>query len=104
MHVKTTWGRRCNKLLFFSSEANQVAPFTYIGIGRSTFMHAQDNKSQTYSIHSINIITTIKELGSIGLDAEEGRDNLWTKTLLAFKFVYQHHKVLSLFLNIRGCF
>jgi len=55
VHVKTTWGRRCNKLLFFSSEANQ-------------------------------------ELGSIGLDAEEGRDNLWAKTRLAFKYVYQHHK------------
>ena len=32
-----------------------------------------------------------KELGSIKLDVEEGRQGLWGKTKLAFKYVYENH-------------
>ena len=52
--MKATWGRRCNLLLFMSSEADDDLP-------------------------------------SVKLNVGEGRDNLWGKTKLAFRHVYQHH-------------
>ena len=52
--MKATWGRRCNLLLFMSSEADDDLP-------------------------------------SVKLKVGEGRDNLWGKTKLAFRHVYQHH-------------
>ncbi|XP_037827389.1 LOW QUALITY PROTEIN: glycoprotein-N-acetylgalactosamine 3-beta-galactosyltransferase 1-like [Lucilia sericata] len=54
IHIRHTWGRRCNKLLFMSSK--------------------EDN-----------------DLPTIKLDVEEGRENLWNKTRLALKYIYDHH-------------
>jgi glycoprotein-N-acetylgalactosamine 3-beta-galactosyltransferase len=53
-HVKNTWGSRCDKLLFMSSEEDPTLP-------------------------------------SIGLDAAEGRNQLWQKTKAAFRYVYDNH-------------
>ena len=52
--VKETWGKRCNILLFMSSEADPKFP-------------------------------------AIGLDVQEGRENLWSKTRAAWDYVYTHH-------------
>ncbi|XP_044534310.1 glycoprotein-N-acetylgalactosamine 3-beta-galactosyltransferase 1 [Gracilinanus agilis] len=54
-HVKATWGRRCNRVLFMSSEEN-------------------------------------KDFPTVGLDAREGRDQLYWKTIRAFQYVHEHHR------------
>lgn len=55
-HVRHTWGRHCNTLLFMTSVKDPDLP------------------------------------GSIALDVEEGRDNLWTKTRKAFQYIYENHR------------
>lgn len=54
IHVKNTWGRRCNKLLFMSTKSNP-------------------------------------DLGAVALPVNEGRNNLWNKTKIAFHYIYQNH-------------
>ena len=52
--MKATWGRRCNLILFMSSEADDDLPAIKLKVG-------------------------------------EGRENLWRKTKMAFRYVYQNH-------------
>ncbi|XP_044141378.1 glycoprotein-N-acetylgalactosamine 3-beta-galactosyltransferase 1-like [Bufo gargarizans] len=54
IHVKNTWTRHCNKILFMSSTASETFP-------------------------------------TIGLDAKEGRDQLYWKTIQAFQYIHKHH-------------
>ncbi|KAK7082911.1 Transferase activity protein [Halocaridina rubra] len=53
-HVKATWGKRCNKLIFMSSKNDS-------------------------------------NIGAIDIGAGDGRDVLWGKTKLAFKYCYDHY-------------
>ncbi|XP_033639890.1 glycoprotein-N-acetylgalactosamine 3-beta-galactosyltransferase 1-like [Asterias rubens] len=54
LHIKETWGPRCDVTLYMSSKADPTFP-------------------------------------AIGLPVEEGRKNLWNKTLNAFNYIYQNH-------------
>ncbi|CAI9553982.1 unnamed protein product [Staurois parvus] len=54
IHLKNSWTRHCNKILFMSSTANESFP-------------------------------------AIGLDTQEGRDQLYWKTIRAFQYIYKHH-------------
>ena len=54
LHIKETWGSRCDVTLYMSSKADPTFP-------------------------------------AIGLPVEEGRKNLWNKTLNAFNYIYQNH-------------
>ncbi|XP_019942230.1 glycoprotein-N-acetylgalactosamine 3-beta-galactosyltransferase 1-B [Paralichthys olivaceus] len=53
-HVKTTWSRHCNVVVFMSSVADPNFP-------------------------------------TVGLGTEEGRDQLYWKTIRAFHYAYEHH-------------
>ncbi|XP_077153893.1 glycoprotein-N-acetylgalactosamine 3-beta-galactosyltransferase 1-A-like isoform X1 [Ranitomeya variabilis] len=54
IHVKNTWTRHCNKILFMSSSTSESFP-------------------------------------TIGLDTNEGRDQLYWKTIRAFQYIHKHH-------------
>lgn len=54
-HVKATWGKRCNKLLFVSDHEN-------------------------------------KELPSVNISVQHGREHLTSKIMAAFDYVYTHHR------------
>jgi len=55
IHVKNTWGKRANKIMFFSSETN-------------------------------------KDFPTVGLNTSEGRQHLTAKSMLGFRYVYEHHR------------
>lgn len=71
-HVKATWGRRCNILLFMS---------TINGIYLKIILFKK--------MYLLCFIDTA--LPSIGLPIGEGRYNLWGKTKLAFKYIYNNY-------------
>ncbi|XP_068121246.1 glycoprotein-N-acetylgalactosamine 3-beta-galactosyltransferase 1-like [Hyperolius riggenbachi] len=54
IHVKNTWARHCNKVLFMSSATSESFP-------------------------------------TIGLDVQEGREQLYWKTIRAFQYIHKHH-------------
>lgn len=76
LHVKRTWGSRCNKLLFMSSKA-----------GRCDLLVDKLFRK----LNSCFCYTSDPLLDSVALPVKEGRNNLWAKTKEAFKYIYQHH-------------
>lgn len=72
-HVKATWGKRCNTLLFMSTAEGL---YQY---------HISD-------FFLINLFYNLdKSLPSIALPVKEGREYLWGKTKEAFKYIYKHY-------------
>lgn len=69
-HVKNTWGKRCNVLLFMSS--------------------AEGNCLLGLQLKFMSLFLD-KNLPAIALPVKEGRDNLWGKTKEAFKYIYKHY-------------
>lgn len=71
IHVKKTWGRRCNKLLFMSTAK-----------GRKLLIYCSVMSQNNFLDDNID---------AIELPVSEGRDNLWAKTREAFKYIYKNH-------------
>ena len=74
-HVKRTWGRRCNILLFMSSKEG-IKCFTI----------------SSKSIQLLFVFFTDKSLPAIALPIGEGRENLWGKTREAYRYVWENYK------------
>lgn len=70
-HVKATWGKRCNMLLFMSSKEGKL--------------------NRTFSYGFANLVVSDNNLPAVGLPVGEGRENLWAKTKEAFKFLYENY-------------
>ena len=75
MAVKKTWGKRCNILLFMSSEA---------GIYKKGELSETAHEKCSLSIDS--------SLPSIKLPVNEGRNQLWGKTREAFRYIWNHYR------------
>jgi glycoprotein-N-acetylgalactosamine 3-beta-galactosyltransferase len=72
-HVKATWGKRCNILLFMSSVNGKL----------DLNLHLKKM--------NLKFVLADTSLPSIALPVSEGRNNLWAKTKEAFKFVYKNY-------------
>lgn len=78
IHVKRTWGKRCNILVFMSSKEG-----------------ACFNQPNVVSLDLTcrGIANNIdKSLPSVALPVKEGRQNLWGKTREAYRYVWEHYK------------
>jgi hypothetical protein len=58
IHVKNTWGKRCNKLLFMSSEADPDLPIVVIS-GENDRVHLWNKTQQVY--HYVSLLLTAIE-------------------------------------------
>ena len=117
VHVKATWGRRCDKLLFFSSKEDKVVKRRLInaqpdhlcidhllpvlisasvkrdGVLQQMYCKCTDCPGLTSKL-------LFKELGSVALNLKEGRENLWAKTRQAFRYIYHRYKVHIAVFNV----
>lgn len=75
MAVKNTWGKRCNVLLFMSSEEG-ITSFSPPQISWTWFAQLKIDPS----------------LPTIKLPIIEGRDQLWGKTREAFRHIWNHYR------------
>ncbi|CAG0902743.1 unnamed protein product [Darwinula stevensoni] len=79
-HVKATWGRRCDVLLFFSSRKGTARNFSFLACERDA-SHRPPS--------SMNVADP--SLPTVALNVTEGRQHLWEKTREAFRYIHRHH-------------
>ncbi|KAK4309907.1 hypothetical protein Pmani_018488 [Petrolisthes manimaculis] len=99
VHVKATWGKRCNKLIFMSSQnahLEQVSELYKKGAA-SYFVYLCRQTIDSRSLVAFQLCNGYfhlflnTNLGAVDLGVGDGRDQLWGKTKAAFKYVYDHH-------------
>ena len=79
IHVKRTWGSRCDILLFMSSTQGLFLPrscFFKFFLLICTAKNCLDDRLPTIALPGV----------------EEGHTKLWPKTQKALKYVYEHHR------------
>ena len=99
-HIKATWGKRCNILLFMSTEAGSLIPKGPKG------WYAQNRHTKlcqvkaAYQLQRKWCIKTTPvffaddgRLPVVKLEGlKEDYNNLWGKTMKAFEYVYEHYR------------
>ena len=80
IHVKRTWGKRCNELIFMSSEEGSLS----VNI-LSANVRIRVLSPGGYS-------HTDKTLPAVALPVGEGRENLWGKTREAYRHVWENYR------------
>ena len=88
IHVKETWGQRCNILLFMSSESGRSNEINNNIYKKISILITYFSTSVEY-----NINISDAELPTIKLNLDhDSRDNLWGKTKQAFQYVYDNYR------------
>ena len=79
LSVKQTWGKRCNILLFMSSEIGVLLRVIF-----SQFSHPR----------SLRTLFSSKDttLPTVPLAVREGRNQLWGKTRESFRYIWNHYR------------
>ena len=90
IHVKETWGKRCNILLFMSSESGKTNIVIVIYYSVSYKNEWSDSK---LIIIMFSVFIVDPELPTVKLNLDhDSRDNLWGKTKQAFQYVYDNYR------------